>query len=33
MVSDLKAAQDLHMEDGKFYCYYKPSYLNGFGKF
>ena len=25
--------QELRMEPGKYYCYYKPSYVNGFAQF
>ncbi len=30
-VTDASLAKKLGMEDGKYYCYYKPSYINGFG--
>ena len=29
-VRDAKLAQELKMEPGKFYCYYKPTLINGF---
>ena len=29
-VRDSATAKELKMEPGKFYCYYKPSFLNGF---
>ena len=29
-VTDTELAKKLGMEDGKFYCYYKPSHLNGY---
>lgn len=32
-VRDQALAQKLKMRPGVFYCYYKPSYVNGFGQF
>jgi len=30
LVSDSELAKSLKMKPGYFYCYYKPSFLNGF---
>jgi len=30
VVKNTELAEELRMEPGKYYCYYKPSYLNGF---
>ena len=29
-VRDLEMAKFIKMEPGKFYCFYKPSFVNGF---
>jgi len=31
VVKNSELQKQLKMEPGKFYCYYKPSYINGFG--
>jgi hypothetical protein len=33
MVRDTELATSMRMKPGVFYCYYKPSYVNGFGQF
>ena len=33
LVRDLDLAEKMRMKPGVFYCYYKPSYVNGFGQF
>ena len=30
-VKDQRLAKELGMKAGSYYCYYKPSYVNGFG--
>ena len=31
IVKDQELAEKLRMKPGIFYCYYRPSYINGFG--
>jgi len=31
-VSDPEVAKQLKLKSGSYYCYYKPSYINGFGQ-
>lgn len=33
VVKDEAAAKELGMKPGTFYCYYRPSYVNGFPQF
>jgi hypothetical protein len=32
-VTDKELADQLKMKSGNFYCYYKPSYINGYGQY
>ena len=33
IVKDQELAEKFNLKPGTFYCYYKPSYINGFGQF
>ena len=33
ILRDSDLAERLHMRKGKFYCYYKPSFINGFEQY